>query len=144
MDHNLYKVALAQWYTNMGLPISSLECYNALVDFWLWAKKMRASTVLLFMDNQATVCAVESGHAQDPLIRAVMREVWLLAATCDVDLGDMGTAWGSSHEIEVMVQTQHAPPPCPIVFSVVYLRLSTVLIPRDLHHGSMWFCLRQE
>ena len=62
-------------------------------------------TVLIFSDNWATVCAMQSGRAQDPLIRSVMREAWLLAALGDVELvirhlpgADMGVADALSRE----------------------------------------------
>ena len=81
-----YGVVLPQWFRNMVLPISSVECYNVLVALRLWAPRLRGKTVLLYADNWATVCAFESGRAQDPLIRAVMREAWQLAAVGDFDL----------------------------------------------------------
>ena len=70
----------------LELPISSIECFNLLVALRLWGDEWRGSTVLLFSDNWATVCAMESGRAQDPLIRAMMREAWMVAAVGDSDL----------------------------------------------------------
>ena len=52
----------------------------------LWVSSWRGSSVLLFSDNWAAVCAANSGHAQDPLIRASIRELWYQCATNDVEL----------------------------------------------------------
>ena len=45
-----------------------------------------AMHILLYSDNWASVCALNSGVAADPLIRACSREIWLLTAIHDVEL----------------------------------------------------------
>ena len=41
---------------------------------------------LVYCDNAATVAAMNSGRAQDPLIRGALREAWWLTAVWDVEL----------------------------------------------------------
>ena len=96
-----YRVPLPESIKGLGLPISSIECYNLLVALRLWVSSWIGLTVLIFSDNWATVCAMQSGRAQDPL----MREAWLLAALGDVELvirhlpgADMGVADALSRE----------------------------------------------
>ena len=100
-----YRVPLPESIKGLGLPISSIECYNLLVALRLWVSSWRALTVLIFSDNWATVCAMQLGRAQDSLISSVMREAWLLAALGDVELvirhlpgADMGVADALSRE----------------------------------------------
>ena len=66
--------------------ISSLECYNLLVALRLWVCSWTGQHVLHYCDNAATVAALNSGRAQDPLIRGALREAWWLTAVWDVEL----------------------------------------------------------
>ena len=52
----------------------------------LWAPAWSGKHVLIFCDNAATVSATNSCRAEDPLIRAVLREFWWLSAVWDVQL----------------------------------------------------------
>ena len=42
--------------------------------------------MLIFCDNAASVAAMNSGRASDPLIRAALRECWWLTAVNDIQL----------------------------------------------------------
>ena len=66
--------------------IASLECYNILIACRLWIQRWSGMHILLYSDNWASVCALNSGVAADPLIRACSREIWLLTAIHDVEL----------------------------------------------------------
>ena len=46
---------------DLGLSISSLECWNLLVAARLWLPALTRSTVLIFCDNWAKVAAINSG-----------------------------------------------------------------------------------
>ena len=71
---------------NCKFTIASLECFNILVACRLWCREWRGQHILLYSDSWSGVCALNSGAAEDPLIRAVLREVWWLTATFDVEL----------------------------------------------------------
>ena len=81
-----YGVQLPEYITQLNLSISSLECWNLLVAVRLWSALWTGKTVLIFTDNWATACAIESGRADDPLIRGALREMWYWAATRDIDV----------------------------------------------------------
>ena len=51
---------------------------NALIC--LWQRDWTGRHVLIFSDNWAVVCALQTGRAQEPLIQACMREMWWIAA----------------------------------------------------------------
>ena len=72
--------------TACQFAIASLECYNVLVACRMWMPSWRGLHVLLYPDNWASVCSLNSGVAEDPLIRACAREIWLLSAAHDVEL----------------------------------------------------------
>ena len=65
--------------------IAALETFNILVACRLWAPSWHGKHVLLFSDSWVAVCAINSGSVSDPLMRAVMREIWLLMAAFDVE-----------------------------------------------------------
>ena len=51
----------------------------------MW-KFFRNSTVKIFCDNMAVVQVVESTKSKDDFLAAYIRNIWLLAATFDIDL----------------------------------------------------------
>ena len=98
-------MTLQESIRELDLLISSIECYNLLVALRLWVRRWKGLSVLIFSDNWATLCAMQSGRTQDPLIRAVMRDAWLLAALGDAELearhlpgANMGVADALSRE----------------------------------------------
>ena len=84
--HQYYSVAIPEYCRMLNLSINAWECFNLLVSVRCWADHWRGQTVLIYSDNWATVCAVNSGRAEDPLMRGALRELWLLAANWDIDL----------------------------------------------------------
>ena len=81
-----YKISYPQFLLDLGLSISSLECWNLLVAARIWLPTLSGTTVLVFCDNWATVAAINSGRATDPIIRGSLRELWWLAASHDVQV----------------------------------------------------------
>ena len=67
-------------YLDYLQAISSLECWNLLVA------ALTGTTVFVFCDNWATVAAINSGRATDPLIRGSLRELCWIASSHDVQL----------------------------------------------------------
>ena len=81
-----YSVSIPEHCKLLGLSINAWECFNLLLALRTWAEEWIGQTVLVYSDNWSTVCAVNSGRAEDPLMRGALREMWLLAATYDVEL----------------------------------------------------------
>ena len=81
-----YSVTLPEYCGQLGLSINAWECYNLLVALRSWVEEWAGQTVLLYCDNWSTVCAINSGRAEDTLMREALREMWLLAANFDVEL----------------------------------------------------------
>ena len=84
--YGYYKVAFPPSILQCQFTIASLEALNMLVACRLWAGEWHGKHVLLFSDSWSAVCAANSGAAEDPLIRAVMRELWWLGASYDFEL----------------------------------------------------------
>ena len=81
-----YKILYPQFLQDLGLSISSLECWILLVAARIWLPTLSGSTVSVFCDNWATDAAINSGRATDPIIRGSLWELWWLAASHDVQL----------------------------------------------------------
>ena len=81
-----YHLAFPHSIASLQLNIASLECLNNLFAARLWIQHRRGLVVLLFCDNAASVCAINSGRACDPLIQSVIRDLWMLCAINDVTL----------------------------------------------------------
>ena len=64
-----YRFVISPFVQSLGLPIGCLEAWNLLVAMRLWATEWSGQLVLIFSDNAATVAALCSGRAQDPIIR---------------------------------------------------------------------------
>ena len=79
-------VLYPSYLQEFGFSISSLECWNLLVAARLWLPTLTGTTVLIFCDNWATVAAINSGRATDPIIRGSLQELWWIAAAHDVQL----------------------------------------------------------
>ena len=81
-----YKQTYPEAITKCQFSINALECLNTLIAIRLWCKEWSGLTVLIFVDNWATVCALNSGRAQDVLMRGALREVWWIAALSDINI----------------------------------------------------------
>ena len=77
---------MSPFLQSLGLLITFFGAWNLLVAIWLWAPRWLGQSVLVFSDNPVTVAALCSGRVQDPVLRGVLREMWMLAALIDVDL----------------------------------------------------------
>ena len=81
-----YKQAYPDSITDCRFSINALECFNVLISVRLWVTLWSGLVVLVFVDNWATVCALNSGRATDPLMRAALREIWWLTELNDVEI----------------------------------------------------------
>ena len=81
-----YAVEYPEYIQVLGLAIASLECFNLLMALRLWARAWAGKHVKVFCDNWATVCSLGSCKAEDPIIRAALREVWMITAREDIQL----------------------------------------------------------
>ena len=81
-----FKVAYPEHITTCAFSIASLECFNLLLSLRLWRLQWAGKHVLVFSDNWAVVCALQSGRASDRLIQGCIREMWWIAALMDIEL----------------------------------------------------------
>ena len=112
-----YAQALPHSFQQLQFSISSVECFNMLVGTRRWIQSWRGQVVLLFSDNWAAVCAANSGRANDPLIRASIRELWWLCAYHDVELiirHRPGADMQDTKESRLHLSPRHLAPPARI------------------------------
>ena len=85
-DFGYYHFSFPPSITDLELNIAYLECLNTLFAVRLWIPFWRGKRVMLYCDNAATICAIHSGKPRDPLLQAIVCELWMMCATYDVDL----------------------------------------------------------
>ena len=73
-------------FGNFSLTITHLEMLNLVDALRTWGKFWRNSTVKIFCYNMAVVQVVESSKSKDDFLAACIRNIWMLAATFDIDL----------------------------------------------------------
>ena len=67
--------------------ISQLEALNVLIALkTLIPESLTNARVVVSTDNSATMHVLNSGKSKDPIIAACAREVWLIAATRNIDI----------------------------------------------------------
>ena len=71
---------------SLKLHNSALESFNVLVGLRVFKDRLEGKTVRLFCDNEATVFALNSGKTRDKFMAFVLRQVWFLCATNDINL----------------------------------------------------------
>ena len=71
---------------SLKLHISALESFNVLVGLRVFANFLEGKTIKLFCDNEATVSALNSGTTRDKFMAFVLRQVWFLCASRDINL----------------------------------------------------------
>ena len=107
-----YKFEFPPCIQDCNFSISALECYNILVACRIWCPIWSGQHILLYSDNWASVCSLNSGSAEDPLMRAVLREVWWLTAVFDVELVIRHRPGASMHMADALsranLSAQHA------------------------------------
>ena len=73
-------------YGYKGLNIEHLEMVNILVALKVLCRQWARKRVLIHSDNQAVVCVLQLCRAKDLFLGASARNIWLWAATHDIDL----------------------------------------------------------
>ena len=66
-----YAITFPEAITVCEFSIASLECFNILLACRIWMQYWRGLHVLLYSDNWASVCALNSGAALGPLDQGV-------------------------------------------------------------------------
>ena len=83
--NKVYHIPVANQFKN--LAITQLEMVNILVAVKLLAKEWQKKKICVKSDNMAVVQVLSSGRTKDPFWGACARNIWLIAATNDIDLG---------------------------------------------------------
>ena len=68
-----------------GLTIVHLEMLNILVAVKLFCRHWKGMSILIYCDNFAVVNVLRSGRARDPYLAACARNIWMWAATHDIN-----------------------------------------------------------
>ena len=84
LENLVYHLPVIYGFKNLN--IAHLEMVNILVAlkafFYQWASK----SILIHCDNQAVVSVLQSGKARDPFLDTCAHNIWLWAATHNIEL----------------------------------------------------------
>ena len=69
-----------------GLSIVHLEMLNILVAVKVFCTHWKGKNILIHCDNFAVVNVLRSGRARDPYLAACAHNIWLWAATHDINV----------------------------------------------------------
>ena len=67
------------------ITISHLEMLNIIVASKTWAGHSRDRKIQIHYDNMAVVQVLNTGRTRDPILATSARNVWLIAATYNID-----------------------------------------------------------
>ena len=66
--------------------ITQLELLNVLLAMRCFAHKWVSKKIVFHIDNQTAVYVLNKGKTRDPFMQAVIRSIWLIAATNDIQV----------------------------------------------------------
>jgi hypothetical protein len=69
-----------------GHTIAYWEAINVLLALRTWAHLFSGKTILVFCDNAAATHIFNTARGSDKTLQAIARNIWLLAATHDINL----------------------------------------------------------
>ena len=90
--------------------ICHLEMLNIVVASKLWAAHWKDKKIRIFCDNMAVVQVMNTGRARDQILAACARNIWLIAATFNIDfifshisgqsnkIADLLSRWGVTQD----------------------------------------------
>ena len=84
-EDNAYAVSRNFNATN-GFNITKLEMLNVLIALRIFGNMWENLNVKFCVDNKASVCALQKDRIRYPLMQAVARSVWLIAASKGISL----------------------------------------------------------
>ena len=82
--NKVYHLPIVNQFKN--LAITQLEMVNILVAVKLFARDWQKRKICVKCDNLAVVQVLSKGKTKDPFLGACARNIWLIAATYDIDL----------------------------------------------------------
>ena len=71
---------------DLNLKIVHLEMLNIIIALKTWGVKWRHSAIDIFCNNLGVVQVVETGKTKDSFLALCVRNIWLLAASLDIQL----------------------------------------------------------
>ena len=80
----VYHLPVVYGYKNLN--IAHLEIVNILVAVRAFCYQWASKSILIHCDNQVVVSVLQSGKARDPFLGTCARNIWLWAATHDIEV----------------------------------------------------------
>ena len=83
-DNNVYAYHIPECCVNYS--IVHLELINVLVALRCWSHLFNNSVVKIYCDNATVVAALNNFRIKDDLILLMVRNIWLILASCNIEL----------------------------------------------------------
>ena len=84
--HLVYTVQIASLALPPSCTIVHYEMFNVLLALRLWDAALSGSRPIIYCDNWAVVCTLQSGRAVDPILLSIARNIWLVCAIKDIEI----------------------------------------------------------
>ena len=90
-NDRFYSRTFPEFILKENHPIAHLEMLNLVIAIKLWAKWWKGHRIEIRCDNMNTCILVMRGKSADPYMQKCARELYLVAATNDIDLNVIHT-----------------------------------------------------
>ena len=85
-NNKVYQCLVPQFELFPHVSIVHYEMINILLVLRLWIDDLHRKRIIIHCDNAAVVSVLNTGKGVDPLLLAIARNVWLEAATHDIEV----------------------------------------------------------
>ena len=85
-SHQFFHIEFPRVVKDRFPSIHHLEVLAILLAARLWGSQWQGLRLLVYCDNVAGVSSLNSGHVQDTILAACLRELWFLAASHEFEL----------------------------------------------------------
>ena len=85
-DKTYFHACFPRRIVSLKLPIHDLELLAVVVAVKLWKDEIAGQRVLIYCDNEPSVCAINSGRASQDFTAAGLRELWLTCSLYQIEL----------------------------------------------------------
>ena len=100
-QENVYAVS-RNMITTAGKNITQLELLNVLIAMRCFAQKWVSKSIIFHIDNQTAVYVLNKGKTRDPFMQAVIRSIWLIAASHDIQVQSVHVSGSQNVKADIL------------------------------------------
>ena len=100
-EGNVYAASRSLLHT-FPFSITQLEMANVLVALRCFCNMWRSKAVTIHVDNKAVVMSLKNGRIKNPMLQALSRTIWLIAASYDIDMTIKHIAGSENYDADIL------------------------------------------